>query len=210
MRYERKYKVDDISYDVVLQILKLHPASFRQIFPDRRVTNIYFDTADLNTYQDNVDGNSDRKKYRVRWYDDNPLQISNPKFEIKIKSNQLGDKKTFEVAPFQIDSTTQLQNEVLAHCNNCIALRPTLLNTYVRTYLGTSNKKFRITIDRKLGYHSMLNANSFSKFSIVDEAVVIELKYDEAYDDAAQFIMQHLPFRQTKSSKYVTGMLVSS
>ncbi len=210
MRYERKYKVENISLPVVLQALRLHPSSFRTLFPDRRVNNIYFDTPDLNTYQDNVDGVADRKKYRVRWYHDSPTEIYNPKFEIKIKSNQLGDKKTFDVKPFQINSTSSLQKEVIGICNNCLALSPTLFNTYQRSYLGTTNGKFRITIDRDLGYHSMLNAKAFSKFSRKDNSIVIELKYDELYDDEAQFVMQHLGFRQSKSSKYVTGMIMGA
>lgn len=210
MRYERKYKVDNISLDVVLQSLKLHPSSFRTIFPDRRVNNIYFDTSDLNAYQDNVDGVADRHKYRVRWYHHNPATILNPKFEIKIKSNQLGDKKIFDVQPFQINQTSHLQKEVTSLVNNCRALSPTLFNTYQRSYLGTSNGKFRITIDRDLGYHSMLNAHVFSKFSHKENGVVIELKYDEADDDEAQFVMQYLGFRQTKSSKYVSGMYLAT
>lgn len=211
MRYERKYKVDNISADVVLQTLKLHPASFRKIYPDRRVNNIYFDTPDFNTFQSNVDGVANRKKYRVRWYNDNPIEIQNPKFEIKIKSNQLGDKKIFPVQVFDINQTTDLQdleNEVIGHINNSLALSPTLFNTYHRSYLGTSNGKFRITIDRDLGYHSMMNAYQFSRFSHRDIGVVVELKYDEVDDDAAQFVMQHLGFRQTKSSKYVSGMVM--
>lgn len=207
MRYERKYKVDNIALSVVLQTLKLHPASFRKIYPNRRVNNIYFDTPDYNTFQDNVDGVANRKKYRVRWYNDNPTDIQNPKFEIKIKSNQLGDKKIFPVQSFKINQTTNLQNEVLAHCNNCIALSPTLFNTYNRAYFGTSNGKFRITIDTNLAYHSMMNAHVFSQFSHKEDGVVIELKYEEEYDDEAQFVMQHLGWRQTKSSKYVSGML---
>ncbi len=210
MRYERKYKVDNIALAVVLQTLKLHPSSFRKIHPDRRVNNIYFDTPDLNTYQDNVDGVADRKKYRVRWYNTVPTDISNPKFEIKIKSNQLGDKKTFPVLPFRINQTKDLQNEVIGLMNNCLALSPTLFNTYQRSYFGTSNGKFRITIDRDLCYHSMLNAQAFSRFSRKDNSVVIELKYNEEWDEEAQFVMQHLGFRQTKSSKYVSGMLIAT
>ena len=94
--------------------------------------------------------------------------------------------------------------------NNCIALTPTLFNTYQRSYFGTSNGKFRITIDRDLAYHSMLTGDYFTRFSRKDDSVVLELKYEEGEDDAAQFVMQYLGFRQTKSSKYVTGMLVAN
>jgi len=68
LRYERKYKLDLATPAFVKQVIKMHPASFRKIHPDRQVNNIYFDTIDLTTYKDNVIGIADRKKFRVRWY----------------------------------------------------------------------------------------------------------------------------------------------
>ena len=54
MRYERKYKIENLSLPLVEQSVRLHPASFKKIFPDRQINNIYFDTADFRTYKDNV------------------------------------------------------------------------------------------------------------------------------------------------------------
>ena len=94
MRYERKYKIESITAEVVRQVVINHPASFRKIFPDRKVNNIYFDNIELSAYFDNVNGIADRQKIRVRWYGDDIFKIEQPKLEIKIKSNQLGFKKT--------------------------------------------------------------------------------------------------------------------
>ena len=84
--------------------------------------------------------------------------------------------------------------------------QPTLLNSYLRSYYGTTDGKYRITIDRELRYFSFLNAKKFTRFLIEDQAVVLELKYDETLDEDAAFIMQYIPFRYSKSSKYVTGL----
>ena len=68
MRYERKYKIENVALDVIIQALKMHPAGLSKIYPDRQINNIYFDTPGLTTYKENVMGIANRDKYRVRWY----------------------------------------------------------------------------------------------------------------------------------------------
>ena len=79
MRYERKYKIESISADVVRQIVTNHPASFRKIYPDRKVNNIYFDNSELSAYFENVNGVSERRKFRVRWYGEDIFKIEKTK-----------------------------------------------------------------------------------------------------------------------------------
>ena len=205
-RYERKYKIESFSSEIVRQIVINHPASFRKLFPDRKVNNIYFDNADMAAYFDNVNGVSDRQKLRVRWYGEDIFNIEKSKLEIKIKSNQLGYKKSFSVDDFQLNDLKALTKEVSEKSGTYKIYQPTLINSYLRSYYGTTNGKFRITIDRNLEYFSLLNANRFTRFQVEDQAVVLELKYDETLDEEAAFILQHIPFRHTKSSKYVTGL----
>ena len=206
MRYERKYKIENLSLSLVEQSIRLHPAGFRKIFPDRQVNNIYFDTSDWTTFKENVMGIAERKKFRVRWYGENLQAIKKPVFEIKIKSNQLGDKISYPIFPFQLSNLDILTKEVQKLSDAKVPLIPTLLNSYNRSYFGTPNGKFRITIDRKLRYFSLLNNSKFNAYRIQDEEIVLELKYDETLDLATDRITQHLPFRMTKSSKYVSGI----
>ncbi len=209
MRFERKYKVDDLSLDVVHQVVRMHPSSFRQIYPDRQINNIYFDTPSFTTYKDNVKGIADRKKYRVRWYAYDPFLIKQPRFEIKIKSNQLGKKEVHPLEAFQLDNYLSL-NRIVSHLSGAfIPLQASLMNAYHRSYYGTGNGKFRITIDHQLRYHSLLNGARFTNYQVADRGVVVELKYDAEYEEEANFIQQYLPFRQTKSSKYVTGITLT-
>ncbi len=206
MRYERKYKIENLSYSLVEQSIRLHPAGFRKIFPDRQVNNIYFDTSDWTTFKENVMGIAERKKFRVRWYGENLQAIEKPVFEIKIKSNQLGDKISHPIAPFQLSNLDLTLKEIQNLSEAKVPLHPTLLNSYHRSYFGTPDGKFRITLDRKLRYFSLLNNSNFNTYRIEDEEIVMELKYDEALDLATDRITQHFPFRMTKSSKYVTGI----
>ncbi|MFK8006803.1 MAG: polyphosphate polymerase domain-containing protein [Saprospiraceae bacterium] len=206
MRYERKYKIENLSYSLVEQSIRLHPAGFRKIFPDRQVNNIYFDTSDWTTFKENVMGIAERKKFRVRWYSENLQAIEKPVFEIKIKSNQLGDKISHPISPFQLSNLNFTLKEIQNLSEAKVPLFPTLLNSYHRSYFGTPDGKFRITLDRKLRYFSLLNNSKFNRYQIENEEVVMELKYDETLDLATDRITQHFPFRMTKSSKYVSGI----
>ena len=91
-RYELKYHLTAYSVAHCTQVVLQHPASFQKAFPDRQVNNIYFDTPELTSFLNNVDGISERKKYRIRWYGEDFDQIDQPVLEQKIKENQLGSK----------------------------------------------------------------------------------------------------------------------
>ena len=46
-RYERKYFIENMSRETIETLIKLHPAIFREIYCERRVNNIYFDSFDF-------------------------------------------------------------------------------------------------------------------------------------------------------------------
>jgi len=207
LRYEKKYKIDQLSRAYVLQALRMHPAGFRQLYPDRTINNIYFDTPNLTTYHQNVAGIADRKKFRVRWYGEDITQIEAPQFEIKFKQAELGGKYIQKVGLFQLNDLVQLSEEVNQYSQTNAVLKPVLINSYRRAYYATSNQKFRITIDTHLRYCPLLKGKHFNETYYSENGVVVELKYAFEDDNSVDFINQFLPFRQTKKSKYVTGMM---
>ena len=81
-------------------MIRLHPASFRTLYPPRQVNNIYFDTRDLLGFRQNIAGQNERRKYRVRWYGEEVKAVSKPRFEIKRKHNELGDKLVSPIGEF--------------------------------------------------------------------------------------------------------------
>lgn len=210
MRYERKYKIDNISQDVVKQAVAVHPASFRKIYPDRQINNIYFDTPNLKAFNENVNGVSERKKYRVRWYGKRPTEISQPNLEIKIRQNQVGSKIIKPVNEFSLTDLRFISKEVNHIIEDPIYLQPVLMNSYYRSYYGTSDGKYRVTVDWRMRYFSLLAARHFTRYTVEDfNTVVVEIKYDKNTDIVTDRITQHFPFRQTKSSKYVNGILLT-
>ena len=214
-RYERKFVVSDLSFAGIEQEVRNHPAAFSEIFHQRFINNIYFDSNDLDFFYDNVSGKGSRKKARIRWYGDLFGNIEKPVLEFKVREGYLGNKLSFNLKPFGLDENFNWQlikkvinesglpdwaYEILNH------LSPALLNRYSRKYFLSFNGQFRLTIDSDLSYHAIEPThNSFLKSYRGDEYIV-EVKYDFENDKDAPFITNNLPFRLTKSSKYVNGM----
>ena len=108
LRYERKYAVSGISVHGVEEIIKNHPAFFKEIYEERYVNNIYLDTQNLTHYYDNVSGKSQRKKYRIRWYHDLSGEIKHPVLEVKIKNGLLGRKESYVLHHLEMEEGEKL------------------------------------------------------------------------------------------------------
>lgn len=211
MRYERKYRLEGVSVPAIRQLLRLHPAAFRTHFPDRQVNNVYFDTPALTTFHQNAAGDDDRKKFRVRWYGTDLRATGEPRLEIKFKQSELGAKHIWSLPAFDLNDLGGLSSQVhqLLQHQSAGLLQPTLLNSYGRSYLISGDGRYRLTIDYDLRYHSLLKSPRFHHYHIADTAVVLEIKYEAEDDTRIGHITQHLPFRQSRHSKYVNGMVLT-
>jgi len=92
-RYERKYIILYHCINTIENLIRKHPLIFREIFKQRIINNIYFDTNNLIHCNDNVLGNSIRNKVTVRWYNNFVKNDDKLKLEIKCKNGLLGYKK---------------------------------------------------------------------------------------------------------------------
>lgn len=216
-RYERKYIVPkSMPVPELVAIVKANPAFFREVFYERQVNNIYFDTNGYKFYFDNVDGVADRQKVRIRWYGNTLGTIQSPKLEIKIKNGLVGDKWTFDLNSFTLDAaiTTKGLQSLFADSKlprpifeMVRALNPTLVNSYTRRYFVSADQRFRITLDYEVYYRNIRSRmNNFSKMPQADPFNVVELKYNLENDRIANSISNQFPFRLSKNSKYVNGV----
>jgi len=194
----------------IIQIIKSHPAGFYEVFPKRNVNNIYFDTPNLECLNDNLAGVSHRKKYRARWYGEAVEKIAKPKLEIKYKENMLGGKNFLPLTDFSLKDLSALKKEVNTLIVTPFVLEPVLLNSYSRSYWETRCGRFRITVDSKLYFHSLIHSPHFFKYICEDRAFIVELKYEAEDEDTVDRITRFLPFRLSKNSKYVNGVLLTS
>ena len=209
MRFERKFRIENMELRHVLLHLKIHPASFYRLYQDRTINNIYFDTPNMACAHDNLDGNNIRKKYRIRWYGKDQHTLTKPILEVKYKENLLGGKDHIALPDFklsQIDEITKATNEAIP---NQHSLQPVLLSSYDRSYWSTRDKKFRITIDHNLRFHSLLHTRSFKKYNCRDKAIIMEIKYEQEYENELNRITELFPFRLSKNSKYVNGLMLT-
>jgi SPX domain protein involved in polyphosphate accumulation len=216
-RYERKFVAEKVPRMVAETIVKQNSAFFARAFPSRRVNNIYFDTPGMDCYFDNLFGVGHRWKMRIRWYGQLFGKIEKPILEFKIKKGFTGTKKSFKLPDFAIQSagfngslwknyfaSAGLPDEVLAKLSGT---QPVLLNAYDRSYFESRNKKFRITVDNEMEYYNLRPSwNHFLHVHKEHLKSVIELKYDEIWEQEAENITNQFPFRVDKNSKYIAGI----
>ena len=215
-RYERKFVISALTPHEVETELASHPAMFGEIYHQRFVNNIYFDSIGFRSYLDNLDGLTARRKIRIRWYGDLFGRIGAPVLECKIKRDLLGRKESYPLRAFTLDTNCDIR--VLLESldgaelppalrEQLLVVRPVLLNRYSRKYFRSADGNFRVTIDTDLASYQIDSYNNlFLHKTPYDHHVILELKYNSNVSDEADLIATLFPFRITKSSKYVGGI----
>jgi SPX domain protein involved in polyphosphate accumulation len=196
--------------------LRMHPACFSEPYPDRSVNNVYFDTLQLSAYTDNISGSSYRTKLRYRWYGDAEFP-DNGNLEIKYKRNYFGWKRRFKCdrrlfsagdrwKDFRLALGKYLGDEARLWLESWP--NPVMLNRYYRQYYVSGDNKVRVTIDSNQRvydqrYKSVPNIDQKANSP---DTLVIEFKFDRKDRDLAAEIIQGLPIRVSRNSKYVVGV----
>jgi SPX domain protein involved in polyphosphate accumulation len=216
LRYERKFLIEHLDKQEVKTLIKMNSAKFSPVFIARKINNIYLDTLDLSSYYDNIEGNNFRKKIRIRWYGKLFGKIEKPVLEYKLKNGLMGRKKSYVLNEFYLDENTtnaELKQLILSSNlpmdikNEVVSLQPTLMNSYKRSYFLSFNNICRLTLDYNLKYYRvLLTGNNFFHIEKENNILVVELKYKEKDDSIARDVGANLPFKLTKSSKYIMGL----
>jgi len=215
-RQEIKFVTNLRDADVVYQWLRLHPLAFTEAYPMRIVHNIYFDTYEYSAYAENLAGVSDRTKVRYRWYGDSLLPQAG-KLEIKQKRNQFGWKLLYKVNDLATNEQTtwkQIRQSIRSQIDHEGALwldqNPwaVMINHYRRYYYLSACGRIRVTLDfdqmvwdqRKGPRPNVrLKAN-------LPETVVVECKFDRKERDLATQVLNGLPIRVARHSKYMNAV----
>lgn len=204
-RYEKKFL---ISYSNLTEFLKsIYNNCYFEIYTKRQVNNLYFDDFNFTSFNENIDGLSDRNKYRIRWYG-STFENSKKIIEIKLKTEFLNKKEKLDIGDKTLKSLSgieyffsDIQSELLQLKNfrfyNFINKRiPTLFNSYKRMYFSEINRKIRITVDTDLYFFSPI-----TQIKTIESMVVVEIKYDS--EDMFKNTFKNLTY--TRYSKYVKG-----
>ncbi len=184
---------------------------FVKPYSDRSISSVYYDDDELTIAQDNLAGISNRKKYRVRWY--NNLKNEH-NYEIKIKKNNLGKKIILKSDTkisnfnnlFSMKNTFLLKPENSFFLKNFrnLSLKPVLQVNYLRSYYLYEGV-IRLTFDRNLSYN-LCNKFSFKNVEVKDNMSVLEIKFKPEYYNLVLKLIKHSKFVPKRFSKYLRGL----
>ncbi|MEM7118596.1 MAG: polyphosphate polymerase domain-containing protein [Chloroflexota bacterium] len=222
LRYELKAAVNGRYLPNVRNWLRLHPEGFRTAYPSRRVNSLYFDTPELDAFNENLMGVSQRRKLRLRWYsnlDSGAPQIVSPTLELKFKDNLVGGKKRISL-PLTLDLTQpcpalvqQVRQAVPSAWQDLLSMvsQPTLLNSYQRDYFVTPDNAIRATLDyQQVAYDQRLGRVPNVKRPLpLENLLVIEIKSDLTQEERLEEIMAYFPVPRSRNSKYANGVLAA-
>ena len=212
-RFERKWVFDSIDYNQLFILLNRSKFSFSNQFHDRQVNSIYFDDVYYSSIKQNIEGISEKKKYRLRWYGDFKY-IRNPIFEIKIKKEFQVIKKNFDLPNniiFNLLNHNDIEKIKLLinkNFNFINKIYPVLTTHYLRSYFISSNKLVRSTVDRNLKsllLHKNRNLNIIKEY----KDIILELKYDLNLDKYVRNNLSEMSARFSKNSKFVNAATIT-
>jgi len=209
-RYEVKFVLNELEFLEASYFLK-SINSFNS-YPNRNVNSLYFDTYNYSSIRDNISGISNRKKLRLRWYDD----FLNPSLEIKNKFSRVGNKKSYKVDFLEkqifkksnINELSELifKNSKIKESFLENSFVPTLKVSYIREYYETKNG-LRITLDKEIKFSQVLPNRPINFFKEINtESRVMELKFPAELKPHVVNLIRNLNLTPKRNSKYLLGM----
>lgn len=215
-RLEIKFVAYDIHLHHILHWLRIHSAGFTSPYPDRKVNNIYFDTHDFLAYADNLAGVSSRTKVRYRWYGNSKTPDAGV-LEVKRKRNCFGWKLHFKVnkPPYERGASWSAMRKLLEEQLPPEGRRwlfanhaPVLINRYLRQYFISRDLKIRVTIDTDLEVleQRFNSCPNLTGTAYKNNLFVVEFKCDRTHANICNRVIQGIPIRSSRHSKYVSGV----
>ena len=216
-RYERKFFLSFLDRHDLEMFIRYHPAMFREIFHERTVNNLYFDTPGNECFLDNISGNATRIKIRIRWYGDLFGNQTSLTLELKIKKGMVGTKISYPLGPVKLNPeqfTNQLTEQVQNSENiperlkvELLGWELALLNRYNREYFQSVDGRFRLTLDCDLEYFNIRPKRCVIFHTAKERTkAILEIKYGVEYDIFADHVTNVFPYRLSKFSKFIRGV----
>jgi len=204
-RIEKKFIFPNQASDLVKKILLGN--NFKKLYSDRYITSIYIDNLNFDSAKDNINGVNERKKFRVRWYDDDLNKIY---FEQKNKNNFFV-WKNIKKLELDINKKNLINKiyELLSNNNKYIDTnynyKMVLKINYKRSYFISDQGEFRATIDTEINTSPVLD---FNKVIGLPETI-LEFKFSKNSESYFRdfFSLRGLNIRSKKYSKYIQSFI---
>lgn len=199
-------KLIDIEYKIKSSNLLMY-----REYDDRIVNSIYLDDIYLTSMDENIQGISNRTKWRLRWYNS---CLEKASLERKKKFGYAGNKENYNIylAPnIQTFSEikkaieTQLSKSVIIQITN---LAPVVKVVYTRSYWRSKLHDVRLTVDREIRYY---RTNNYRKFGMeiplnVDAEVLMEVKYPDTSEGLITNLFSDFNLITSRNSKYARAI----
>jgi hypothetical protein len=215
LRYEVKFVAHASERPAVQQWVRNHWAGFVQPYPDRRVNNVYFDSYELSAFHENLSGTSRRSKVRWRWYGETN-QPERGTLEVKRRRGGLGWKLSYRTAGFDLESLSwrdiraALRAELEPGGRVWLDANPlpVLVNRYRRRYFASGDNAVRLTVDwdQQVYDQKLRSRPNLHRRANLPDTLVVELKFRVGEHNHASAMIQGLPLRLSRNSKYVVGV----
>lgn len=230
-RFENKYVIDEdralAIRDFTSSFMQVDEYGAKQPNLSYPVHSLYFDSPDLILVQNTINGDRNRFKLRIRFYEnmgDAPVY-----FEIKRRHNSVIAKKRAAVqrsaaamvAAGQISGSGILTEEDMYHqraleeftrLRSQLNAGPVAHVTYLReAWMGFDGQNFaRLTMDRQVYTEPCktldFNPQLDNPVSIFGNKVILELKFTNRYPHWFRDLIQIFDLRQGPAAKYVDGV----
>ncbi|OUU53352.1 MAG: hypothetical protein CBC25_00670 [Pelagibacteraceae bacterium TMED65] len=214
-RYERKWVFKNInSLELIIGLLR-SKLLFNFQYEKRKVNSLYFDDKNLSSIRENLDGVSEKTKYRIRWYGNKNI-VSSANFEIKKKKEFETNKKTFhfnDINDLNILEDTNINHieELVNHKFNIKKNVFAILTThYDREYFISNNNLIRATIDYNLESRVLNNKVDKNIIKNYHHYITLEIKYDTNLDHFVRNNLENINNRLSRNSKFVNSALTEA
>lgn len=214
-RLERKWTYININNLILYNALLRSNFYFSVHYPKRQINSLYFDDLNYSSINENLDGVSEKKKYRIRWYG-SKNKLNNPIFEIKIKKNFENYKKLFNLK--ELDNLYIFKYKNLDFAKEFLnnkyrfnkIIYPVLTTHYDREYFISNNGLVRATMDYNLQSVYVRENNDLNINRNYYSNTILEMKYDVNVDKYVRENLKNISSRLSRNSKFVNSALIPS
>ena len=209
-RFERKWLFRSNNYLALINSLIRSKLFFRTQYPLRKVNSIYFDTYDYNSIRENLDGVSNKKKIRIRWYGDknttkNPIIETKSKKGFETKKESMPIRELHDLKVFNLKNLKILKETINSKLKQKKIIYPVLTTHYQREYFISLNGKIRATIDYDLKSVFLNNLSQIDIIKNFKNICILEFKYSTSLDKYVRKNLKDISLRLSKNSKFVNS-----
>ena len=229
-RYEHKYIIrEDVALalrDFVSSYLDIDAFGATQPNLSYPVHSLYLDSPDLRLYHTTINGDKNRYKLRIRFYEDRPK--APVFFEIKRRTDNTISKQRGGVKREALDQVMAGQlplpehmasddpqhraaiEQFIHHMNELNATPKAHVAYYREAWISTDDNSVRVTMDRETRIQVdptyRMSTEMTDPHYVFGDNIVLELKFTNRYPDWFRELVRIFGLAQCGAAKYVDGV----